>query len=139
MSEVRRLIYETLASIPDTLAHASTYIDIYKVHSSDILVQQTAALCKSILVLLQLIVQFFLKSSFSKPSHLLRSLWLTKAIERGAAAVFKGGGFEKELKDTVQVMKDQVLKLREEANLCLQKRITEMDRKNDLREYRGTN
>ena len=34
-------------------------------------------------------------------------------------------------------MKSEVLKFREEANLPLQKRITEMDRKNDLRELRG--
>jgi len=49
----------------------------------------------------------------------------------------KGHGYEKELKDSIQNMKEQVLKLREEANFCLQKRIAEMDRKNDLRAVRG--
>jgi hypothetical protein len=138
MSEVRQIIYETLASIPDTLAHASTYIEIYKAHSSETLVQKTAALCKRILISLQLIIQFFLRSSFSKSSHLSGLVRLNKGIERGVTAVLKGSAFEKELKDSIQDMKDQVLKLRAEANLCLQKRITEMDRKNDLREFRGT-
>lgn len=58
-------------------------------------------------------------------------------LERGFCAVVKGSDFEKELKDSIQEMKNQVLRLREEANLCLQKRITEMDRKSDLREFRG--
>ena len=66
ISEVRQLIYETLAEIPDTLTHASAYIDIYKAHLSESLVRNTAALCKCILVLLRSIVQFFLRSSFSK-------------------------------------------------------------------------
>lgn len=69
MNEVRHIIYETLASIPDTLAHANTYIEIYKAHSSETLVRKTAVLFKSILISLQLIIQFFLRSSFSKPSH----------------------------------------------------------------------
>ncbi|KAG8526825.1 uncharacterized protein KY384_008254 [Bacidia gigantensis] len=120
-SEIRRIIYETLASIPDALTHASTYIEIYNAHSSEALVEKTAALCKCILVLLQLIVRFFLKGSF----------------KRGVTAVLKGSAFEDELKNSVQDMKNHVLKLREEANLCLQKRIAEMDRKNDLRECRG--
>ncbi|OIW31235.1 hypothetical protein CONLIGDRAFT_700977 [Coniochaeta ligniaria NRRL 30616] len=120
VSETRQLIYETLASIPDTLAHAGTYIEIYKAHSSKTLVQQTAALLKRILITLRLIIQFFLQSSF----------------KRGFCAVVKGSDFEKELKDSIQEMKNQVLRLREEANLCLQKRITEMDRKSDLREFR---
>ena len=66
MSDVQKSISETLASIPEILAHGSAYVDIYKAHSSEALVQKTAALYKSILVALQLIIKFFLKSSFSK-------------------------------------------------------------------------
>lgn len=58
-------IYETLANIPDNMSHASAYVDIYQAHSSETLVQKTAALCKIILTALQLVIQFLLKSSFS--------------------------------------------------------------------------
>jgi hypothetical protein len=66
VNTVQKSIYEALASIPDTLAHASTYVEIYKAHSSTALVQKTAELCKCILVTLRLIIEFFLKSSISK-------------------------------------------------------------------------
>jgi len=39
--------------------------------------------------------------------------------------------------ESIQNIKVQVLNLREEANLCLQQRIAEMDSKNDVRAIRG--
>ncbi|RDL36240.1 Uncharacterized protein BP5553_06852 [Venustampulla echinocandica] len=120
LGDVQKTIHETLASIPDTLAHANAYVEIYKAHSSESLVQKTAALCKSIMISLQLIIQFFLKGSF----------------RRGATAILKGNAYEKELMESISNIKNQVLTLREEANLCLQKRIAEMDRKGDIRAIR---
>lgn len=63
---------------------------------------------------------------------------LSHGIERGAAAVLKGHAFEREIKESIQNMNTQALQIREEANVCLQKRIAEMDRKNDLRASKGT-
>jgi len=82
--------------------------------------KKTAALCMSILVVLRLIVEFFAKSSW----------------RRSTSAFMKGGAYQQELTDAILDMKTQALQLREEANLCLQKRIAEMDRKNDLRASR---
>lgn len=70
MNDVQQAIYDTLAGIPDSLAHAKAYVEIYKAHTSTSLVKNTAALCKSILVSLQLIIRFFLKGSFSKRFNL---------------------------------------------------------------------
>ncbi|KAI4647780.1 hypothetical protein J4E93_004190 [Alternaria ventricosa] len=44
----------------------------------------------------------------------------------------KGSAHQQELTDAIEEMKNKALQLREEANLCLQRRIAEMDRKSDL-------
>ena len=62
---------------------------------------------------------------------------LTPTTGRGAAALIKGGAYQQELSDAITQMKTQALRLREEAHLCLQKRIAEMDRKNDVRASQG--
>ncbi|CAN9187347.1 unnamed protein product, partial [Alternaria alternata] len=120
VSGTQQAIYEALASIPEALSHASAYVEIYKAHSSDALVKKTAELCKNILVVLRVIVEFFAKSSW----------------RRGASAMMKGSAHQQELTEAIEEMKTKALQLREEANLCLQRRIAEMDRKSDLRASR---
>ena len=52
--------------------------------------------------------------------------------------MMKGSAHQQELTDAIEEMKNKALQLREEANLCLQRRIAEMDQKSDLRASRGT-
>ena len=52
--------------------------------------------------------------------------------------MMKGSAHQQELTEAIEEMKTKALQLREEANLCLQRRIAEMDRKSDLRASRGT-
>ena len=52
--------------------------------------------------------------------------------------MMKGSAHQQELTDAIDEMKNKALQLREEANMCLQRRIAEMDRKSDLRASRGT-
>jgi hypothetical protein len=52
--------------------------------------------------------------------------------------MMKGSAHQQDLTDAIEEMKNKALQLREEANLCLQRRIGEMDRKSDLRASRGT-
>jgi hypothetical protein len=62
----------------------------------------------------------------------------TEIVEgRGTSALFKGSSTQSELSDSILEMKTKALTLREEANVCMQQRIAEMDRKNDLRASRG--
>lgn len=139
-SSLNKTISEALASIPDTLTHASTYVEIYKSHSSDALVEMTAALCKCILHTLRLIVDYFLKNPIRKrfigPSS-SSGFAADVLIGRGAGLILKGSAYQQELTDSIQEMKKLGLQLREEANICLQKRIAEMDRKSELRASRG--
>ena len=63
---------------------------------------------------------------------------LIRTIERGAGAMLKGSAYQQELTESLLELKTQALSLREEANVCLQLRIAEMDRKSDLQASRGT-
>jgi hypothetical protein len=66
LSGLSKSIYEALASIPDVLEHASTYVEIYKAHRSPALVSKTASLCKAVLTTLRLVIEFVTKGSLSK-------------------------------------------------------------------------
>jgi hypothetical protein len=59
-------VYDALASIPEALRHASTYVQTYTAHTNIPLVQKTASLCKSILVILNLGIDFITKTSLSE-------------------------------------------------------------------------
>ncbi|CAN9191195.1 unnamed protein product [Alternaria alternata] len=96
VSGTQQAIYEALASIPEALSHASAYVEIYKAHSSDALVKKTAELCKNILVVLRVIVEFFAKSSW----------------RRGASAMMKGSAHQQELTEAIEEMKTKALQLR---------------------------
>lgn len=65
LSSVNKSIYEALATIPDVLKHADTYVAIYKAGASTALVRKTADLCKVILTTLRLIIEFISKRSMS--------------------------------------------------------------------------
>jgi hypothetical protein len=65
ISGIHKSIYEALASIPDVLEHAGTYVEIYQAHRDAALVKKTANLCKAILTTLRLVIEFIMQGSFS--------------------------------------------------------------------------
>ena len=63
MSKVRECVFQALEDIPDIIARAEVYIDIYKAHPARKLKQATAALFMAILTSLQLIEEYFSRKS----------------------------------------------------------------------------
>jgi hypothetical protein len=53
------------------------------------------------------------------------------------SAMLKGSDYQMALKESMDDMKLQALRVREEASICLQTRIAEMDRKSDVREKKA--
>jgi hypothetical protein len=51
--------------------------------------------------------------------------------------MIKGSNYQMALKESMDDMKLQALRVREEASICLQTRIAEMDRKSDVREKKA--
>jgi hypothetical protein len=51
--------------------------------------------------------------------------------------VIKGSNYQMALKESIDDMKLQALRVREEASVCLQTRLAEMDKKSDIRERRA--
>ena len=68
MSKVRESVLQALQDIPDIVARAEVYIDIYRIHRAHRLNQATAALFKAILVSLRLILEYFKRKSLGIPS-----------------------------------------------------------------------
>jgi hypothetical protein len=54
-----------------------------------------------------------------------------------AGAFVKGTNYQMALKDSIDDMKLQAIRVREEAGVCLQMRMDEMDKKSDRREQRA--
>ena len=70
MSKVRECVFDALADIPEIIARAEVYIEIYKVHPARRLKQATAALFGAILSSLELILEYFGTKSIGKhPKH----------------------------------------------------------------------
>ena len=67
MSKVRECVLQALADIPDIIANAEVYIEIYRFHPASRLNKATAALFKAILVSLRLIVEYFGRESLGMP------------------------------------------------------------------------
>ena len=63
MSKVRECVLQAIEDIPDIVARAEMYIDIYSVHPARRLNQATAALFKAVLVSLRLILEYFERKS----------------------------------------------------------------------------
>jgi hypothetical protein len=57
--------------------------------------------------------------------------------ERITGAMFKGSHYQLNLKESIDEMKLQALRVREEANVCSQKRLREVDQKSDARERKA--
>ncbi|KAF2833086.1 hypothetical protein CC86DRAFT_450891 [Ophiobolus disseminans] len=121
LSGVNKSIYEALASIPDVLDHAGTYVAIYRAGASTALVRKTADLCKSIVKTLRLIIEFITKGS----------------LKRFTGAVLKGDHYQQKLKESIEEMKLQADNVRSEAGVCAQMRLAEVDRKADVREIKA--
>jgi hypothetical protein len=51
--------------------------------------------------------------------------------------VIKGSNYQMALKESIDDMKLQALRVKEEASVCLQTRLAEMDKKSDIRERRA--
>ncbi|KAH7080231.1 hypothetical protein BKA63DRAFT_600602 [Paraphoma chrysanthemicola] len=117
LSGLSKSIYEALASIPDVLDHAGTYIDIYKAHRSSALVSKTASLCKAILTTLRLVIEFITKGS----------------LKRFTGAMLKGSHYQEALKESIEEMKVQALRVREEASVCMQRDMANLNFKIDTR------
>ena len=66
MSKVRESVLQALADIPEIIARAEVYVEIYKVHPARRLKQTTATLFKAILTLLRFILEYFRRNSISK-------------------------------------------------------------------------
>lgn len=54
-----------------------------------------------------------------------------------AGAFVKGPNYQMALKDSIDDMKLQAIRVREEAGVCLQLRMDEMNKKSDRREQRA--
>ena len=74
MSKVRECVLQAIEDIPDIVARAEMYIDIYRVHPARRLNQATAALFKAILVSLRLILEYFGRKSLSISSTDLQTV-----------------------------------------------------------------
>lgn len=69
VSDMHKTIAETLATIPDVMEHAGTYVRIYGSHRSLSLNRKTVDLCKAILVTLRLVIEYIMQGSLSGFSY----------------------------------------------------------------------
>lgn len=128
MSKVRECVFQALADIPDIIARAEVYIEIYKVHPARRLNQTTVALFKAILISLRLILEFFGTSSVGKHPKItiLTSadiLWIVKTMKMLAL----GSAHEKPLVESIQNIRTLAKRIKEEASQCMQERLCGVD------------
>ncbi|KKY35732.1 hypothetical protein UCDDA912_g04340 [Diaporthe ampelina] len=110
-SKVEAVILETLAEIPETMDEAKRYIDIYGRCREPALEKKTFELYLSILTALRHIMQFFVDSSWSKVYQ----------------PILKQSSYKNELLESCETIRRRASRVKNEANICMQRRFVELD------------
>ncbi|KAJ0122198.1 hypothetical protein J7T55_002710 [Diaporthe amygdali] len=110
-SKVEAIILETLAEIPEVLDDAKRYIEIYGKYRDQLLEKKTFELYMSILTALKHVMQFFVDSSWSKVYQ----------------PILKQSSYKSELLESCKDIKLRASRVKNEANICMQRRIVELN------------
>ncbi|KAK2598553.1 hypothetical protein N8I77_011956 [Diaporthe amygdali] len=110
-SKVEAIILETLAEIPEVMDDAKRYIEIYGKYRDQLLEKKTFELYMSILTALKHVMQFFVDSSWSKVYQ----------------PILKQSSYKSELLEGCKDIKLRASRVKNEANICMQRRIVELN------------
>ncbi|KAK7964339.1 hypothetical protein PG988_011313 [Apiospora saccharicola] len=109
---VEETIFKALSDIPEIMESARRYVQTYYQNRDHSLEQKTFDLFRAILRALLHIMKFFADSKF-------RKIW---------QPVLHQGGYKSELTDSIDEIKKQMERVREEANHCLAERVCDNGR-----------
>ncbi|KAH7000123.1 hypothetical protein EDB80DRAFT_723213 [Ilyonectria destructans] len=110
-AKVEESILDSLAQIPEVIENTRRYIEIYSELRDQHLEARTFDLYLSILKALTHIMQFFADSSFRKVYQ----------------PFLKQSSYQRELLASLEAVKTQAARVKEEANQCMQRRLMNMD------------
>ncbi|KAL2286016.1 hypothetical protein FJTKL_07263 [Diaporthe vaccinii] len=111
-SRVEAVIFETLAEIPEIMDDAKRYyIEIYGKYRDQLLEKKTFELYLSILKALNHIMQFFVDSKWSKVYQ----------------PILKQSSYKSKLLESCKEIKLRVGRVKNEANICMQRRIVDLN------------
>ncbi|KAH8669871.1 hypothetical protein BGZ61DRAFT_399325 [Ilyonectria robusta] len=110
-AKVEESILDSLAQIPEVIENTRRYIEIYSELRNQHLEARTFDLYLSILKALTHIMQFFADSSFRKVYQ----------------PFLKQSSYQRELLASLEAVKAQATRVKEEANQCMQRRLMNMD------------